>query len=731
MPLPRAAAAVVLAGALALTTTACAPAARPRTAEQLPLVQPAEVSDEAFAGTLLAVLKDGQRSEARQKLVLGVARRLLLHAGERFDAGAEERGLRSVLGALYLLRAGEQSHVIVDAQTAGAIDAAIARLSARGDIGRTRVLFSLREPSASEAERKKIAEHLAALETFRRETLTGRPLERAGDAERTAVSMATLSATHLDEALLAIDDWIALGIHGNVTYQETGKRPPAEEAIEIARSLGSGAVTIVALALRHGEVLQAIDAVLKSNARRVTDPQFFSALKDVERRGDAPSWRDLYDALAIEVGGSPGGDTGIDADLYEAARLAVLLEAYRKDPQHTATTLELARALTDLGMSEVVPRLVDEALPKKASPSDVVQGVRVVLKAVTADAGVGDLAAASRTIAEAEPFLERAKSLLEVQGGAAAVGEIRYTMANILVKGGRAEQAEALLTQALKEAPKPAGYLARARLHRQRRAFDLALSDAAAIVGWKGGDPLEVVEARLLEFEIKRDLGDQAAAEAAVAAALSTATKAANERKSGAPRARALGVLGRVLAAYGDREGARKAFERALRAAPADRDVVSMIMLQAASAGLALGDRDSLRMALERGGDGGASPESLVYGALWLTLADRQAGAQPDEATLEILDGAASRPSWTGRLAAWARGRVSDELLLKKAITEQARVEAAFYIAMAKRARGAPSDDELRVVAASPLFTSPEVNIARDLLAPRASFELPKNLKIP
>ncbi len=732
MPPPRTAAEVVaLCVALALAAPACATNSGPKVAEQLPLVQPAEVADEAFAAALLDVLKDGQRSEARQKTLLGVSRRLLVHAGQRFDAGADERGLKTVLGALYLLRAGEQSHVIVDRETSRAVDAAIERLSARGDIGRTRVLFALRAPTASEAERREIDEHLEAIERFHRETLTGRPLERAGDAERTAVSMAMLSHSHMEEAMRTINDWIALGIHGNVTYQETGKRPPAEEAIEIARSLGTGAVTIVALALRHGDVQDAVQRLLQSNARRVADPQFFSALKDAEQRGDAASFRDLYDALAIEVDGSIGGETGVDADLYEAARFAVLIEAYRKQPDHAPTTLELARALVDLGMCEVVPLLVNEAISDRSTPADVVRGMRSVLSAITTDASAGDFAAAGRTIAASRPLLERAKSLLGSQGGAEAVAELRYTMATILVKGGRAEQAEGLLSEALADAPKPAGHLARARLLRQSRALERALTDVAAVVGTKGADPVDVADARLLEFEIRRDSGDRAAAEAAVSAALSVATKAVVDRKAGVQRARALGALGRVLSAYGDREGARRAFERALGAAPADRDFVSMIMLKAASAGLALGDRESLRMALQTGALAGASADSLVYGALWLTLADRQAGAPPDEAALEILDGAATRASWTGRLAAWARGKVSDETLVKKATSEAARVEAAFYVAMASRARGAPSEDALRLVAASPLYTSPEVNIARNLLAPRASFELPKNLKIP
>jgi len=717
--------------ACALAGPACAPTTPARDPSANSTVIPQEVPDAEFARSLVGVLRDGSRTEARQKVLLGVVKRQLVHAGQRFDRGASERGTQSVLGALYLMRAGEQSPAVIDRETARAIDGAISKLSARGDIGRSRVLLALRSATGSQVERKDLDAHIEALERFQRETLTGKALEKAGDVERTAVGKAMLSPEHIDQAIAAISAWIDLGIAGKVAFDETNKRPPPEEAIEIARSLSSGAATVLALMLRYGDVPGAIERITSSSARRVMDPKFFSQLKSVEKRDDASSYRDLFDALAEDTGGRVGGEIGIDPDLYAAARMTILVEAYRREPSHMRTALELSRALTGFGMGEAVPLLMTTAMRDGTSPGDVIQAMRAVANAIMADANVNDVAGASRTIAECKPLLERAKSLLSSRGGIAAVAELRYSMASILLRGGYLQDARAILGEALSEAPRPGGYLLRARVHRQTNDLALALEDVRRAISAQGSDPLDIAEARLLEFEIQRDLGSAAESKEALSAALKNATLTVDKRQSGAQRVRALATLGRVLQAYGDRDGARRAFERAMEAVSGDRDLVGSTMLQAASAGLVLGDRDGVRTALRRGVDAGAPQDDLVYGALWLMLADRQAGAKPDESVIGILDGAATQPTWIGRLAGWARGKIPDEALARGAASEASRVEAAFYVAMARRAGGGSADAALRLVATSPVLQLNEVRIARDLLAPPPAFGVPKDVKIP
>ena len=60
------------------------------------------------------------------------------------------------------------------------------------------------------------------------------------------------------------------------------------------------------------------------------------------------------------------------------------------------------------------------------------------------------------------------------------------------------------------------------------------------------------------------------------------------------------------------------------------------------------------------------------------------------------------------------------------------KVEAAFYTAMASKVAGDPQAEErLKAVAKSPVIDLLEVNLARELTAPRMHAELPMGVKLP
>ncbi|NUO49168.1 MAG: hypothetical protein HOV80_09965, partial [Polyangiaceae bacterium] len=296
---------------------------------------PARIDDGAFAKSLYDVISDGSRSDDRRAKLLGVVRTQLLHARERFERGADERGLRSVLGGVYLLRRGEESPSVFDAETARALDGALRRLAARGDEGRSRVLYGWRSRSAGKQELVEIQRHLQALDKWAA-SRTGKPIERAGDIQRAAMGRAMLDPDGIDEAVRTTGDWIDLGIAANVSYRQTGKRPGPEEATEIARSLGTGGVTVVALMLRYGDMTQVLEKIDNSSARRVVDPDLYAQLQTVATRDDAESWRSLFAALDEQTHGRLGGEIGVDTELMEAAYFSVAMEAYRRDPSHVA-----------------------------------------------------------------------------------------------------------------------------------------------------------------------------------------------------------------------------------------------------------------------------------------------------------------------------------------------------------------------------------------------------------
>lgn len=691
-------------------------------------VVPAPVSDEEFGRRLVDQLADKPAPEERRKLRLGLVRRQLLHAGARFAEGAAERGTTSVLGGLALLAEGDHAADAVDAETKVAIDGAIAKLSARGDIGRTRFLFALRRAVATPAELKEIDAHAAALERFQVETLTGHAMEKAGDAQRTATAQALVDHAALGAAVDRTSEFIDRAVEENVRYQQTNKRPTPEEAAEIIRALESGGLVVVALSLRWGSVEDAIVRVGQSSARLVLEPDFFAELNDAFRRDDAQSFRDLYDGFVDQAGGRAGSDVGLEQELYDAARLALLAHAYRRDPHDLPTAHELARLLSLLGMSEATPVLMEDALSPTSKPAEVARALRLVGETVERDAKLGDLPGAARTVGAAGPLLAKAKTLL----GAAQVGglaDLRFQLAATLVKGGFVTQAEALLTTALEESPRAAGYLQRAQLARQRGALRDALADAAKARA-AASDPLDSADARLVEFELFRELGQASEASAALGEGLKLAEGVVAEKSAPAPRrTRALRATGRARAAYGDRAGARKSFVKALEAAAGDRAQLGGALLDAMSAELVLGDVDAMRALMAQAVAAGAPQEDLVYAAVWLSLAAKQRGVPADEGAVELLEGASGLGTWIGQLAAWSLGKLDDAALTARATSAPARVEASFYVALARRAGGRQVDSELRDVAKSSIINLLEVRMARELLAPVASYGEPHAMK--
>jgi tetratricopeptide (TPR) repeat protein len=480
--------------------------------------------------------------------------------------------------------------------------------------------------------------------------------------------------------------------------------------------------------LRYGDAKRAAEKVDGSSARRIADPDFYAVLARTADKDDAPAWRALFAALSSETEGHVGGELGIDKDLLDAAELGIALEAYRRDPTHLPTAVELSRSLASFGLSEAVPLVIEGALKEQAAKGDIAASLEVLGDAIDADADAGDLAAARRTIDASAGVL----AVAHRAGGAAeaSAADLEYRMASVLVRGGFLAQARTLLVSATRTSPRASGYFVLALIERNAKEPALALEHLEAATKIAGIDPLDVADAKLVAFEIQRDGGKTAEAEKALADALASVSHALGSGPNGPYRVRGLRMLGRVLSAYGDGDGASKAFARALDTVT-DRALVGATMLEAVSAALVRKDVGAARMSLKKGREAGADHEDLVYGALWLWLVERELGAKPDGSASEILGDAAGQSSWIGKLATWASGRMTDESLLEEANSEATRVEAAFYVAMAKRARGAGDDGSLRRVAESPVLDLLEVQIARELTAPRVSLAPPKGVKIP
>ncbi len=697
-----------------------------------------EVPDAQFASDLHRVLINGTQSPERLGLLVGVVRRQLAHAAQRYASGHDARATESVIGALYLVRTGEARGEMVDAAGAKALAGAVDRVAARGDEGRAEAFMRMRAAALDPTtpERRAIDDHLAALAQWKRDTRTGGPLRQLGADERAAVARALVdpSDAAMEAAVRAVNAWIGRAIEYNTAFQQTGVRPEREEANEASRALVSGGNTMAMLFLRNGDARGALEALETTGARRVTLRALLDRRRDAAVNDSPREWQGLAGFFAqADSEEAQDAESDIDPQLLAAGLWGTALETYRRDPTNFDATYLLSRSLLRFGMPEAIPLVLADALGPHATAATVSASLDVLLSAVGESARIDDLDAARRTFRAAGPVLEIAgqpewKGKIEPTPARA-----RFVMAGIEVRAGSLADARPLLEAAVADEPSASGFTTLAMVERQagdgtaalahvQRA--LAAPDARVAV-------LDVADAHLLAFELLRDAGRADQAKASLDAALNAALSARRTGADTAVRTRSERILGRVLEGYGDSKGASRAFERALLAAAADRPTLGAAMLDAVGRALVRGDLAAARGALKRGIEGDVSDEDLVYGGLWVSLLERETKA-PSDGTVERALRAGGKSSWASKLSAWANGKLSDADLGAAAQSASQRVEAEFYTAMARKAAGDPSAlPRLKLVASAPVIDLLEVQLARELTTPRVRADLPGGVKLP
>lgn len=269
-----------------------------------------------------------------------------------------------------------------------------------------------------------------------------------------------------------------------------------------------------------------------------------------------------------------------------------------------------------------------------------------------------------------------------------------------------------------------------AAIDRQRGDAKAALAslDRVAALARKSGDHIAETEALIASFEVSRDKGNVTDAKTALDAALKSALKARELSRSGADQARSERILARVLEHFGASQSAKRATDRAYEASRTDARQLTATVLDASRRALTSGDLSTARQALRQAVEAGLAHEDLVYAALWLELLEKSMKATSDGSAQDAFATIDDGSGWPAKLAAWARGKLTDEQLLKAARTRAHKTEAKFYTAMLRRAKGvSEAKKDLSDVAASEAIELVEVTIARDLLAR----ESPLPLKLP
>lgn len=728
--------------ALSLVSLGCG---SPGTATKRPIlasgeaaVRPVDVSDDDFATSLVRVLQDGSRTPERLGLLTGVVRRQLTHARQKFVLAQGEQGTAGVLGALYLLRAGEGQVSMIDEQGGQALDGAIRFLGSRGDEGRTYTLMQMRALTLPESApaRTELNTHLANLELYVHQTHDGDSCQRAGRKAQYLATRAMIDGTQesLDAAADALTLWIARAIEIDRELEQGHQSLPEVEIRAALRALRLGPVMLVALYVRHGDPAHARARLESRELRPIEDyTEGLRRVLTMAEDGEIRGW-DLLAKLFVQEG-TPNEKKDSDARLpdefVEAGLWGSLLEAYRKDPTNIRIATFLSERLVRFGMSEGAVAVLSGALGAAPSAGFVGEACSVTLEGMVVDADVGDDAAVRRTFRAAAPILAAADRPEIAHAGVDVISSrVRHFMASIEVRSGNLPAARPLFLAAAKANPSVAAWVRLARVDRQLGDSAAALESIRQARGAQDARSAlaDVCEANLVAFEIHRDANQQPEARTALEEALAVALTMHKQRGDTGTRARAETLLGRVYDAYGETKLAKQAHDLAMSISQTDRDVLGATVMQTVARALVRKDLDSGRAALKQGLDADIDQEDRIYAGLWLLMLQRQTRAPADEIITRALTVSGDRDSWVVKLATWAIGKMTDDALIAAAQNTAQKVEAEFYTAMSRRVGGDPSTDALlRRVANSPVIDLIEVQLAKDLLAPSFRIALPKS----
>ncbi|HEU4538701.1 MAG TPA: hypothetical protein VFS00_31485, partial [Polyangiaceae bacterium] len=417
-----------------------------------------------------------------------------------------------------------------------ALELATEAVAATGDEGKAVALYNLRRAALAPGDRSvaDLQGHAAALRQWTDAFVTKPGVganEVAGYRAREAVGRALHEPTEpaLREARVAIDVWG----DGGLVFQTPGQlalrgeqrpRPMRrEDAIEGYRAHVSAGLVLAAIYLRHGDARGAREAV--ASARVEVAPALVDRLRAAAEGDGAPAWRALLDAWSQALQNSE--DMGVDRDLLQAAAFGTAVEAYRRDPSSPEVVTQLASSLVALGMPEVAPAVLVEALranpdPELASAIFETLG-RVMWREVDAD----DPGSAHRVFRAAEPLLAIADSGALRGRVRPSPNALRLLAARVEGRAGQLPAARALLATLARQEPSGTVFMLAAEVERQLHAPRAALGylGSALATSELRSDPVREAEARLLASDLRRELNDPAGAKQELSAALAAALR--------------------------------------------------------------------------------------------------------------------------------------------------------------------------------------------------------------
>lgn len=725
---------------LGVSAVGCTPknAAPPRSAaapEATP-IEAVAVDDEGFAAATVSVLQTPTQSPRRLGLLVGVVQRQLERATHYFEAGHEEMGLAAVRGALFLVRSGELRSEML-AGRSSALSHAAAAFARRGNEGQADALYSLLvERLPQGPEHAEAAEHLKALRRWQDDTRQPGSMQARAAAQEAAMQQALLdpSSAALERAHQESVQWAEQALTFGAEQLPPQSHFEQDEAMEAFRAIRTAPLTLVALYLRQGNAAGALSALDHDAIARITAPSLRQRVESAATDNDPEAWVELFRLFQSSDAAEEAG-ISIDPDLARAAAFGAAIELYRAEPDSFRSAMPICSLLLAQGMGEAAPLILERALQGSDQTREASWAMRFVLEAIRQADALDDLPAARRTFTHASTLLELSRR--EVYGGRVtpSASRVHFFMGALEAGAGELDRAHPLLERAVELEPTADALRLLASIERQRKKYDRALAalDRVVAISKGTGDTAAQAETQLFRFELLREMGDAAKAEESLESALMLGLSARASAQAGQDLAIAERVLGRVLEHYDEREAARRAAKRAYEASRNDVRQLTETVLDSSRRALILGDLRTARDSVRRAISADLPDEDMVYAALWLKLLEQRMKVVSDGTADEALSQIDTGNGWTSKLAAWGRGKLSAQDLLRAATSRTEKVEAKFYTAM-MNPNEERAADELRQVAVSEAIQLVEVTIARDLLSTRERLpkpKLPRNVQLP
>jgi cellulose synthase operon protein C len=710
----------------------------PRSAEVIGPITPTPVDDAAFAASTYRVLVANDAGVAHLSLLAGSVARQLERAGARFRAGEAESGFAALEGAFLLMRRGEFRREGI-AQATPVLELGAAEAARLGQEGYSLALYSLlgnllpRGPSRTDVET-----HLKAMAAFSGTSSAG-PVAAAGASSRVALQRSLLDASeqHFNQASKLLLTWLDRAHSAGAPDGPIRSNAERDEALEAYRALRGGGFTVLGLYLRHGDPLGALVAMDEAGLERALPADLRTRLEACAEDNDPAAWYDLY-RVYDTVLREQQSVLSLDPELISGATWGIAVSLFRAEPGSYRGTMPLATELVEHGMAEVAPLVLTSGLSRGATPEQLGAALALIANATVAESEAGQQDSARRTFQAAAPLFELAERKPFVGRVSPSPARVRYLMGALEANRGELDRADPLLKEAIQKEPTIDALKLLAAIARQKGDAKgaIAFLDRARDLAERSSDATEEADLWRARFEVLRDQGDKKAAVQALESALSRALDAGRQGRPGPAQARAERQLARVLEHFGDRAAIRRATDRAYDAAAADARELGATILDAGRRAITRGDLGIARSAVTRGVESNLPAEDLVYLALWLKLLEKELAAPSDGSAEDALASLEDARGWIAKLRAWGRGKLNDAELVAQAQNRVERTEAAFYVAMSRRARGDQAAyTELAKVARSETVNLVEIGIARDLVALHAGAEtgirLPGSVDLP